>query len=462
LPSGRASAQGVEARRLAWEVLSAVEAGSFADAELGRRSAKGRLPARDQALLTRLVYGTLAWQGYLDEGIRSCGQKPERLEAPILTLLRLALFQLTKLTRVPEFAAVDTAVELAKSFRGGAASGLVNAVLRRFLRQAKAVPMPSPAEDPVGHAAVSLSHPRWLVERWIAELGRSEAEALMLANNEAAPTVLRANTTRTDRASLLRHLTAAGVLARECRFSPEGLIVDSSVDPLSLPGIAEGLCHVQGEASQLVSHLLGARPGDAVLDACAAPGGKATHLASRVGEKGTVVAVDRSHEGVVRLRRVARRLGLTAVRPLVADARALPFARARAFDAVLLDAPCSGLGTLRQHPEIRWRRQPEEVEDLAALQSELLRSVAAFVKPAGTLVYATCTLIRTENDDVLDRFLAAAPEFSVDDARPWLPAAAHNLVDGSGILRTFPHRDGLDGFFAVRLKRRTLSHMFRP
>jgi 16S rRNA (cytosine967-C5)-methyltransferase len=454
LPPERDSAKGVEARRVAWEVLIAVEAGAFADAELGRRSANARLPARDQALLTRLVYGTLAWQGYLDEGIRSCGQKPERLDAGVVTLLRLALFQLAKLTRVPEFAAVDTAVELAKSFRRGVASGLVNAVLRRFLRQGKTVPLPSLDQDPAGHLAVSLSHPRWLVERWRAELGAAEAEALMGANNIAAPTVLCVNGARAERAALSRRLAEAGVAVRECRFSPDGLIVDSSGDPLALPGTGAGLFHVQGEASQLVSRLLGARPDDRVLDVCAAPGGKAAQLAGQVGDRGAVIAIDRSYEGIAALRRGARRLGLTAVRPVVADGRVLPLAAGRTFDAVLVDAPCSGLGTLRQHPEIRWRRRAADLQDLAALQLELLRSVAPAVKPSGSLVYATCTLVKVENEGVVGRFLADFPAFTSDDPRPWLPPAARDLVDGSAALRTFPHRDGLDGFFAVRLKRR--------
>jgi 16S rRNA (cytosine967-C5)-methyltransferase len=380
----------------------------------------------------------------------------------VLTLLRLALFQIAKLTRVPEFAAVDTAVELAKSYRGGATSGLINAVLRRFLRQSKAVPVPSRADDLVGHLAVSLSHPRWLVEDWIHALGESETEALLAANNEAAPTVVRANVARTDRAALLSELQEAGIAAHPCLYSADGIVVDSSADPLSLPGIREGRGLVQGEASQLVARMLGARPGDRVLDLCAAPGGKASDLAAQAGANGTVVAVDRNPDGVFRLRGIARRLGLGSVQPLIADGRALRFSRGRTFDRVLVDAPCSGLGTLRQHPEIRWRRQAADLAQLAQLQGELLRSAADLVRVGGTLVYATCTLVWIENDDVLDRFLAAHPAFRTEDPRPYLPDAARGFVDGRGILRTFPHRDGLDGFFAVRLKRETESNMVRP
>jgi 16S rRNA (cytosine967-C5)-methyltransferase len=405
--------------------------------------------------MTRLVYGTLAWQGYLDEGIRACGQKPERLDDAILTLLRLALFQLAKLSRVPEFAAVDSAVELAKSVRRGAAAGLVNAVLRRFLRQGKSVPLPPRDEDACGHLAVSLSHPRWLVERWSAELGAAEAEALMRANNQAAPTVLRVNGARGDRDSLRRWLAAEGVAVRDCRFSPDALIVESRADPLALPGFSAGLFHVQGEASQLVASLLGARPGARLLDLCAAPGGKATHLAAQLGGRGAVVAADRSLAGIALLRQTARRLGVEATtQAVVADGRAVPFGPRATFDGVLLDAPCSGLGTLRQHPEIRWRRRPHELTDLAALQSALLGAAAALVKRGGALVYAACTLAREENERVVEAFLAAAADFQLDDPRPWLPAPARALVAEPGFLRTFPHRDGLDGFFAARLKRR--------
>jgi 16S rRNA (cytosine967-C5)-methyltransferase len=453
LPRGRDSARGIEARRLAWEVLIAVEGGAFADAELGGRAARVLLDARDWALATRLVYGTLAWQGYLDHVLRACGQRPERLDAEVRTVLRLALLQLTKLSRIPEFAAVDTAVELAKSFRGGAASGLVNAVLRRFLRAGKRVPMPDAERDPNSFLSVAFSHPAWLVDRWVAELGRAEAESLLGADNEVAPTVLRVNGDRTDRGSLLRGLEEAGIAARPTEFSPDGVALESGFDPRRLPGFGEGLFVSQGEASQLAPWLLGSLEGRRVLEVCAAPGGKTAHLAGRVGAGGALVAVDRSPAGMRHVGETLARLGLVRVALIAADARALPLADRESFDAVLLDAPCSGLGTLRQHPEIKWRRHPGDLRDLAHLQGELLAAAAQRVRRGGVIVYATCTLTEIENDDVVDRFLRSERRFALDDPRPLLPEPARVLVDGRGFFRSFPHRHGLDGFFAARLKR---------
>ncbi len=443
-----------DARCLAWETLIAVEEGAFADAELGRRLREASLAARDRALATRLVYGTLAWQGLLDYIVTTVGRSPEQLDVPIRALLRLAIFQLVKLARVPDFAVVDTAVELSKRFRHGAAAGLVNAVLRRFLRQHKRVALPRRGSDVAAYLATALSHPRWLVELWMGELGVTETEALLGANNEPAPTVLRVNRLRGDRGSVLESLRGGGATARPTIFSPDGIMLESAGDPSALAGYADGSFTSQGEASQLVAYMVGARPGDQLLDACAAPGGKATHLGELLGDVGRVVAVDQNEPALAYLGRATRRLGLGCVDVLRADSARLPIADGRSFDVVLVDAPCSGLGTLRQHPEIRWRRQPHDLAEMAAVQARLLAQLASRVRAGGSLVYATCTIASAENERVVEQFLAASRDFDLDDPSRWLPDAARGLLDGRGFLRTFPHRDGLDGFFAARLKRR--------
>ncbi len=442
-----------DARRLAWETLVAVEAGAFADAELGRRLAAARLQPRDQSLATLLVYGTLSWQGLLDHIIEACGRPAEILDVPVRTVLRLALFQLVKLSRVPDFAAVDTAVELSKTFRRGAATGMVNAVLRRFLRQGKQVPMPVRDENLSAHLAVTLSHPRWLVDLWLGELGRAETEALLAADNTASATVLRANRMRGTRTQLIEKLRESGISARETRFAPEGVVLEEGGDPTALPGYGGGWFSIQGEASQLVTLLIDARPGQRVLDACAAPGGKAACLAERMADCGIVVAVDR--RGARSVQRASRRLGLSCVQALRADSLQPCLGSDVSFDAVLLDAPCSGLGTLRQHPEIRWRRSPESLDVMAAVQRRLLEALAPRVRPGGVLVYATCTISARENERVVEDFLSAPGEFRLEDPRPYLPDAAADLVDAKGFFRSFPHRHDLDGFFAARLKRCT-------
>lgn len=439
-----------EPRRLAWRILGAVEDGAFADAALGATLSGAHLEPRDRALATQLVYGTLAWQALLDHILSCLGRPAQRLDAPVRTLLRMALFQLVKLDRVPEFAAVDTAVELAKTVKGGAPAGLVNALLRRFLREGKPLHLPAAAQS-AAHLALATSHPGWLVERWIAELGASEAAALLAADNLAAPTALRVLPARVGRGTLIAALADAQVAARPSRWAPDAVVLDGGADPQTLPGWRDGWFTVQGEASQLVVALLGVRPGMRVLDACAAPGGKALAAAGAAGPSGLAVAIDPYRGGLQRLRHEAARLGVR-VAGLRADATALPLARGAEFDVVLVDAPCSGLGTLRQHPEIRWRRTAADVTALAELQARLLAGAAPHVAPGGALVYATCTISRAENDDAVDGFLAAHDEFRAADPRPFLPPAAAELIDGRA-LRTYPHRHGLDGFFAVRMSR---------
>jgi 16S rRNA (cytosine967-C5)-methyltransferase len=442
-----------DARRLAWQVLNAVESGGFADAALGERLRGAKLASRDRALATQLVYGTLAWQGLLDRAIAQYGRDPRRLDPPVRTLLRLALFQLVCLDRVPEFAAVDTAVELAKEVKRGAAAGLVNAVLRRFLREGREIHVPARDADLEGHLAAHYSHPRWLVARWLAELGPTDTEALLAANNAPAPTVVRVNSSRIERSALARAFEEEGIASRPGAFAPDALVVEPGGDPAGLPGFRDGQFTLQGEASQLVVALLDPPSGGRVLDTCAAPGGKTTGAAERVGG-GVVVAMDRHRPGVQQLRREAVRLGLRNILALQSDATVLPLRSSWSADAVLVDAPCSGLGTLRQHPEIRWRRRPDDLGSLAALQVRLLAAAAPHVRPGGALVYSTCTISTVENEAVVEQFLASSAPFDIDDPRPHLPSAAQVLVDGHGFLRTFPHRHGLDGFFAARMIRR--------
>ena len=439
------------ARDIALAVLRRVERDSaYADVALDAALAERALAQRDRALATRLVYGTLAWQGLLDWHLtRLAGREPQRLALPVRALLRLGLYQLLRLDRIPAHAAVSTSVDLAKRV-APAAAGLVNAVLRRAVRERDTLPLPD-AADPVRHLAVALSHPDWLVTRWRAELGDAETRLLLAADNEVAPTILRAPPG--GRETLLAALAQAGVVAAPTRFAPDGVCVEA-VAPHALPGYAEGAFAVQSEASQLVGHLLDARPGARVLDVCAAPGGKAFYLAAITGRSGSVLALDQRQRGATIIAAGARRLGLTNLVAVVADARRLPLAATERFDRVLVDAPCSGLGTLRAHPEVRWSRVPEDLCRLATLQAQILDAATTHLRPGGALVYATCTIAPEENEGVVEPWLVAHPELEREDAAAHLPPQAAVHVDANGALRTFPHRDGLDGFYAVRVRRR--------
>jgi len=439
-----------DARRLAHEILVRVErTAAFADVLLAERLAHAALAPADHALATRLVYGTLAWQARLDFHLDGLLARTPvaSLDVAVRVALRLGLYQLLFLERVPAYAAVDTSVALAGA-RGAGMRALANAVLRRAARLGRDAFGPPDVADPIEQRAIAWSHPRWLVARWTAELGDDDATRLLAADNADAGTTLRA--APGTRGALADALAAAGVATTPGRWSPDALVVAEGGARLrALAAWREGRFAFQGEASQLVVPLLGVEPGMRVLDACAAPGGKTAHAAALAGDRGTVVALDRHRAGVRRILAEAARLRVRVL-GAATDARRPPLRGA--FDAVLVDAPCSGLGTLRRHPELRWRRRPDDIPRFAALQREILAGVAPLVRPGGVLVYAVCTLARDENEDVVAAFRAAAPRFTLEDARAALPPSAAPLVDADGFLRTFPHRHGVDGFFAARLR----------
>ena len=426
--------------------------GAFADIALAHALGTARLSGADAAFATQLVYGVVAWQGRLDHHLGQLVRQPlASLDDGVREALQLGLFQLLFL-RVAAHAAVDTSVALARRGAGAGAAGLVNAVLRRVAAGGPTLlTLPSVKGDPLARLAVEWSHPQWLVERWANEFGIEQLPALLAAHNAPGEITLRTNLRRTSRDALASALAAAGVPTHPARFAPAALVVDGHAAHVrTLTSFRDGACSFQGEVSQLVVDLLDPQPGERVLDACAAPGGKATAIAERVGPTGQVVATDLRYGGARSIRIAAARLGV-AIDPLVVNAAVATLPLAPVFDRVLIDAPCSGLGTLRRHPEVRWRRTPADVATLAELQLTILQRVARLVKPSGTAVYAVCTRTHEETDGVIAAFLHATPEWRLVAPAPHLPAAV--LHDRA--LRTMPFTHNLDGFFAVRLQRRS-------
>ena len=430
------------ARRIAADVLLRVEQqGAFANLALdsGLRSA-GVLEPREAALATELVYGTLRWQPQLDRALEAHSNRPlSELDSPVRTVLRMGAFELLHHAKVPARAA-----------------GFTNAVLRR-LSETRAPPAPPSRElDPIGHVAALTAHPRWLVERWTQAFGPEEAERLCAANQQLAPACVRVNRSRASLEEAQAIFAAQGIVAVPGRYSPDALVLAAGTPPaLDLDGHAEGSFQAQDEAAQLVSLFAAPPKGARVLDACAAPGGKSCHLAELVGPEGRVVAVDLHARKAQVIAEAAARLGHAQVEARAADATLpLPGEGPGGFDLVLADAPCSGLGTLRRHPEVKLRRTALDVARLAELQARLLRALAGYVKPGGLLVYALCTYTPEEVDENLARFLEGHPEFRVEPPPAgWALPAAESLVDAAGRLVTSPSRSGTDLFFAVRLRR---------
>lgn len=449
--TGSIEAQSV--RQLAAAILANVDRRqAYADVLLDQTLRTNDLNDRDRALLTELVYGALRWRGTIDARLgRQVRRSLADTDALIRNLLRVTAYQLFFLDRIPDYAAVNEAVEVAKRLRGAKSAGFVNGVLRNLLRQEDSV---GQSTDPVAaHQEEEFSHPRWLIERWIDQFGPDQASALMHANNQRAPLVLRANRLKGSRDRLRERLCEAGVVARPSRWAPDGIVVESAGSVEKLPGYDEGLFQIQGESAQLIAHLLAPEPGERILDACAAPGGKSCYIAELMNDSGAVIALDQSARGVERIRANAARLGLRAIETAQADVtQALPDALFEPYDRILVDAPCSGLGTLRAHPEIKWRRQPADIARLSRLQEKILRRVAGYLKLGGTLVYSTCTLTQEENDRTVEAFLARHKEFELDDAARYLPEPARQMVRGQ-YFQALPQRDNTDGFFAARLRK---------
>jgi 16S rRNA (cytosine967-C5)-methyltransferase len=439
---------------VALRVLERVErTGAYADLALHAALAEGSLGPRERALATELVYGTLRWRGRLDWLLAQLVPRSlEKLESPVRSVLRLGAYQIAFLEGVPAPAAVDQAVRAARAIGLERATGLVNAALRRLAREHRTLAPPALEVDPLGHLVHALSLPPWLAQRWLDALGPAEAAALAAASNAPPPLTVRANLPRGSRDALLEELRERWPEARPTRLSPVGIVLGHGGNPAADPAFAAGRFAVQDEGSQLVVALLDPQPGERVLDACAAPGAKATAIAACVGGTGRVLGLDRHARRLALVAREARRLGLELALRACDVAEGLPAeAPPGHFDRVLVDAPCSGLGTLRRNADLRWRVAPDDPAKLAVSQRALLASGARALRPGGALVYSTCTLASEENEDVVRAFLAENPGFRLAAADA-LPACVRPvLLDG--LLRTFPHRHGCDGFFAARLER---------
>jgi 16S rRNA (cytosine967-C5)-methyltransferase len=437
------------ARLAAYDVLRAVST-RRSDLPAALVRARSHLQdERDRALAGEIATGTLRWQGTFDVLIAAYARRPiDILDGEVVDILRLTLFQLFHLDRVPASAAVNDAVQMTKKAGKTSAAPFVNALLRRASRERDRLPLPprvvGDAAGEIDFLEQALSHPRWLVERWRTRYGFEAAEAWCRFDNEPAPLTLRANRLRIARDELAQALEQAGVETQPAPFAPDGLIVTRG-NPLLSPLASEGLFVVQDEASQIVGEVAEAKAGERILDACAAPGGKTLALAAGMGNAGMLVAADVRARRVRLLADTVGTAGASCARIVQANAaQGLPFAAI--FDCVLVDAPCTGLGTLRRDPDIRWRRTPADFDAATALQLRILATAAAAVRPGGRLVYATCSSEPDENEAVVARFLESEPGFG---PAPLRFAPAPHLINSAGHLQTLPFRDRLEAFFAA-------------
>lgn len=438
------------ARGLAVKLLSRYESSdSFIDKLLEGELRRSDLSPVDRALVTELVNGTIRWQTKLDWVLTGFyhGEFTKCLPY-VKNAMRIALYQMLFLSKIPPPAAINESVEIVKQFKGERHAGVVNGVLRNILRNLQTIRYPVKEENAVLYDSVVYSHPQWMVRRYHERFGEHEAELLMQANNHRPMLTLRVNTLRTSVEQVERELDEAGITHERSPLHPSSILINSLRDVRSLPLFTEGHVSVQDVSASLAVQLAAPKPGMTVVDLCAAPGGKAIYAAELMQDQGTVLALEKYESKLRFINENAERLGVTSITAQQGDAREITLDKQA--DLVLVDAPCSGLGTLSKKPDIKWRRDLDDVRTMAKLQREILDHAATLVKSGGVIVYSTCTIEPEENQYVVKDFLERHPEFMLQPAEELLPAE----VCTEGFMQSLPHRHKTDGAFAARLVKR--------
>ncbi|MCD6507475.1 16S rRNA (cytosine(967)-C(5))-methyltransferase RsmB [Candidatus Poribacteria bacterium] len=447
-------------RRISYRILTRALKGEIPKKLIEEAYYRLGLSHAQRAFVAEMVYGTLRWLMKLDWIIDRFLERPEKLDGKVRNVLRLGIYQMDFMGSVPDYAAINECVELVKwifrrePYLAKPMARLTNAVLRRYRRERGRLRFPSLDEDPVRHISINQSHPEWLVRRWVKRWGVEWTLELCEANNSPPPITLRANALRCSRDQLVEELKGEGLDVSPGRYAPEAVRIEGHPVFERLESFKKGLFFLQDEASMLVVHALSPQVGDLVIDVCAAPGGKTTHIAEMTRNLATVIALDVSGKRLKLIRENCARLGITEVRIKRHDASEPAEDLLNRADRVLVDVPCSNTGVIRRHPDLKWKRSEEDIEKLADLQFRILLASAQYVKRGGVLVYSTCSLEEEENEGVIERFLEEVKGFEPESVADYLPYSAKELVTWEGFMRSSPHIHGLDGFFAARLRRR--------
>lgn len=417
------------------------------------------LASSDRALLWEIVFGTVRWRRLLEWHIERHVHKLASLPLPVRMLLLTGSYQIIFLSRVPYFAAVNEAVKAAKALRISWAKGLINAVLRKISSSTKVVPTQETFYEDrcqkrfLNCLSVFSSHPYWMVKRWNENWGKTDCLSICVNNNIHPPVTIRANTLRSTRKELSSLLLRSGIETKRGTISPDALILKDYRGRIQeLPGFDRGLFQVQDEASQIVSLMLNPEPGQYVLDLCAGVGGKSTHIAALMKNQGQLICSDSSRKRLRKLAENASRLGTKAIKILSpAKSKEMMSAGGQRFHRILVDAPCSGTGVIRRHPDIKWNRTPAMLTDLVTIQSDLLDKAGGLLAKGGILVYSVCSLEKEEGEDRIERFVEKNTDFSLIDPYTILPGTVQGMITPKGYFRSLPGQQGMDGFFAAAL-----------
>lgn len=438
-----------QARFYAFKALQRIEQDqAYTDLVLSKLQEEVDLSAEDRALLNEIVRGTIRWKKRLDWIVDQLWQgKSKKLAPKIRWLLWIGLYQIDFLQRIPESAAVNEIVKIGRKIAGPSVAGILNGMLRSYLRQPQRIQFPDEREDPVLALAVRKSHPEWLIARWIDQFGFRAASQLCDANNTPPVLCVRPNRLKIKPEDFENLLLDKNVEFNKS-IVPGFFRLYSFSWPTIQHWLDSGLISIQDESAGLPALVAEVQTGDTAFDLCAAPGGKSTHIAELTGDQATVISADINPARCRLVRQACKRLGLLSVSVIVADANDVPLKQA---DKIILDAPCSGLGVMRRKVDLRWRRKPEEIIELAALQKKLLQSAARQVRPGGILVYCTCTIEPEENEKVIQSFLEHNENFKLAPIEN--SNVAKTLIDEDGMIRTFPHLHQMDGSFVAKLVR---------
>ncbi len=445
-------------RELALMALTGFEkSGEFSSNYLDRlMSDRKELNERDRAFISNLVQGVVRWRYRLDSIIDNFASVPaERMDPAILNIIRLALYQIFFLDRVPESAAVNSSVNLAKvEKKSRGLTSFVNGILRNILRNRDSITYPDRKKDPTGFLGRYYSYPEWLVKKWIKELGIDFTEDLLEAQNSFPDMNIRTNLLKVDRESLVRLLADEGVMAEPLKFAPEGLCLKGFRGRVErLKSFEQGLFQVQDQAAQIVTHLMAPEPGDVLLDLCSGLGGKSGHIQELMKNRGKVLAIDNNYERLKENRINNNRLGVLHVWPVLAGAeKSLSWLKNK-FGKVLVDAPCSGLGVISRHPDIKWNRRESDIKRLSLIQKNMVEKALSVVEENGTVLYVVCTISKQENEDVVEHILRNCRGVSLVDLNKTVPEWGKKLIDSRGFFRSFPNIHNMDGFFAALFRK---------
>lgn len=407
---------------------------------------------RDRAFIVHLVQGVLRWRRRLDWIIEQAADFPiKKITPSVLNILRLALYQIFFMDRVPESAAVNEAVNQAKKEGARYIVSFVNGILRNICKRKNNVDFPDPDANLTLYLSVFYSYPEWLVNKWLEEWGREFTEALLSAGNRVPTLTIRTNRLRLGRSGLIKRLEAEGIKGTPTPYSPDGILLEDFKGRVDeLVSFRQGLFQVQDQAAQITSHFLNPKPGQIILDVCAGLGGKSTHLAELMGDKGQILALDISRKRLLSLLKNSGRLSINSVHPIVANALGSLSSLLRLkFDGIVVDAPCSGLGVLSRHPDGKWNRTEGDVSRLALVQRTILNEASSLLKTGGKMLYITCTISREENEEIVQACLAGNRDLRLENMKDHAPGWGLDLIDKQGYLHTFPHEHNMDGFFSA-------------